>query len=83
MRWGLPQLHLDQKEEEENVAVRPTCCSTLYTLLAGKATVIKRVVDYGALRRVTFGAPDFAEASSVYKYDPPNHYRYFEGNYLV
>ena len=50
--------------------------SSRLLLVAGKATEIKRVTDFGALKRVTFGDPDFAESSPAYKYDPPNHYRY-------
>ena len=45
--------------------------------MAGKATEIKRVADFGALKRITFAEPDQGEASPVYKYDPPNHYRLF------
>ena len=46
-------------------------------LMAGRATQIRGVSDFGALKRITFAEPDIGEASPVYKYDPPNHYRLF------
>ena len=44
-------------------------------LLAGRATEVRGISDFGALKRITFDEPDIGEASPVYKYDPPNHYR--------